>query len=102
MRPVNVGGRRTGSHIALGEGGGYPERIRLHDCGFTGDRRDVGGGDAEVSQVAVRQPHQLVIGLAILAPSPVGGNNPVRHCGASWVRILVDDNQLTAVLRLTR
>ncbi len=50
------------------------------------DRRDLGAVDAEVGKVAARKPHQLVVGLAVLPPGPVGGDQSVAHGFALSVR----------------
>jgi hypothetical protein len=56
------------------------ERIELvKNRGLASDRRDVDPGDAEILELTRREAHQLIVGLAILPPTPVGGDKPVSH-----------------------
>jgi hypothetical protein len=56
------------------------ERIELvKSRGLASDRRDVDPGDAEILELTRREAHQLVVGLTVLPPIPIGGDKPVSH-----------------------
>ena len=86
---------------AMGGGfaGFYPLRRWEEECAvakldladrLTGDRRNVGAGDAEVGKLALRQAVQFAAGLAVTAPVVVAADDVVHgsHLGVKSIETL--------------